>query len=49
MVGFLRQLLPLTYRSKYIEDGKNMFCVWRMWFGQSFDIEKYEIVVEGAP
>jgi len=45
MKWFLKQLLPLTYRSKYKENNKNMFCVWNMWFGKCFNIEKYEVNV----
>lgn len=44
IVYWSKQLLPLTYRSKYVKDGKKVFCVWRMWFGQCFDIEEYQIV-----
>ena len=39
----IKQLLPLTYRSKYKSDGKDYFCVWNMWFGKSYNIETYEI------
>lgn len=35
----LRQLLPLTYRSHYEQDGKKHFTVWRMWLGKCFDQE----------
>lgn len=40
---YLKQLLPLTYRTHYGKDGKEMFCVWRMWFGKCFDVEEYAI------
>lgn len=43
IIWFLKQLFPLTYRSHYIEKNKKMFCVWRMWFGKSFNIETFEI------
>jgi len=35
----LSQLLPLTYRSHYEEEGKKHFTVWRMWFGWCFDVD----------
>jgi len=35
----LKQLLPLTYHSHYEADGGKRFAVWRMLFGQCFDIE----------
>jgi len=32
-----KQLLPLTYRSKYrTSDGAKHFSVWVMWFGRVF-------------
>jgi hypothetical protein len=39
----LKQFLPLTYRSHYGKDGKEMFCVWCMWFGKCFNVEEYAI------
>lgn len=41
---YLKQLLPLTYRSKYKKGDKKIFCVWNMWLGKCFNIEEYEIV-----
>jgi hypothetical protein len=35
----LRQLLPLTYRSHYVQDGRRHLAVWRMWLGHVFDHE----------
>lgn len=39
MAWYLRQLLPLTYRSHYRTDDVRHFAVWRMWFGRVFDHE----------
>ncbi len=40
MVRYLKQLLPLTYRSKYRDDkDRKHFCVWNMWMGRCFNIE----------
>jgi len=39
----VKQLLPLTYRSRYTQDGKEMFCVFNMWFGKVFNSETVEI------
>ncbi len=36
---YMRQLLPLTYRTTYIEGGVKHYTVWRMWFGRCFDID----------
>jgi hypothetical protein len=41
----LRQLVPLTYRSRYqTGDGVNHFSVWRMWFGKVFSHDDVIIV-----
>jgi hypothetical protein len=47
-VWYLRQLLPLEYRTRYglvLEDGsvEPHFCVWRMWLGRSFAIDDVAI------
>ena len=39
----IKQVVPLTYRSKYKENGKNYFTVFQMFFGKCFNIETYEI------
>lgn len=39
IVWSLRQLLPLTYRTHYEQDGKQHFVVWNMWFGSCYNIE----------
>jgi len=37
---YLKQLLPLTYRSRYLaSDSCQRFCVWRMWLGRCFAID----------
>jgi hypothetical protein len=40
---YARQLLPLTYVSKYGQDNKTMLCIWRMWFGRCFNVRYYEL------
>lgn len=41
---YLRQLLPLTYRSHYGDSaGNRHFAVWSMWFGRVFAHEDYVI------
>ena len=40
---YLKQLLPLTYRTSYTESGKKHFCVWNMWLGHCYNIEDYII------
>jgi hypothetical protein len=34
---YLKQLLPLTYRTTYLEKGSKYYTVWCMWFGQCFN------------
>lgn len=41
---YLKQLLPLSYRSRYKENGKKYFTVWNMFLGKCFNQETYEIV-----
>ena len=48
ILWYLKQLLPLTYRTTYKENGKDIFCVWNMWFGVCFNIESYEIKKDNA-
>ena len=44
MLYWLKQLLPLTYRSTYKDgEGNKHFTVWNMWFGKCFNID--DIVV----
>ena len=38
-IWYLKQLLPITYRTTYGEGGRKHFTVWRMWFGRCFDVE----------
>jgi hypothetical protein len=35
----VKQLVPLTYRSRYGTGGQRHFAVWRMWFGRCFQID----------
>ena len=43
IIWYLKQLLPLTYRTTYSCDHVRRFVVWRMWFGRCFDIDDYAI------
>lgn len=44
IIWAIKQLLPLTYRTTYGENGKRYFCVWQMWFGRCFNITTVETV-----
>lgn len=39
LIWYIKQLLPLCYKTDYIENGKAIRCEWRMWFGRCFDIK----------
>ncbi len=39
LIWILKQLLPLTYRTTYVQDGKKHFTVWNMWFGRCFHVD----------
>lgn len=40
LIWYLKQLFPLTYRTRYIDQADNKhFIVWNMWFGRCFNIE----------
>ena len=44
VLWYLKQLLPLLYISTYTQGGRRWLCIWRMWFGRSFAIRKFELV-----
>jgi hypothetical protein len=39
LIWYLRQLLPLHYRTRYTENGQRHFAVWQMWFGRCFSVD----------
>lgn len=40
MKWYIRQLLPLHYRTRYRDaEGNLHFCVWQMWFGHCFAVD----------
>ena len=41
LVWYLKQLLPLTYRSLYVCGEEHQFCVWKMWLGKCYNIKSY--------
>lgn len=43
MLWYLKQLLPLTYRTKCEINGKKYFVVWKMWFGRCYKEDWIEI------
>lgn len=44
MIWYIKQLLPLTYRTTYGDElGKKHFVVWKMWFGRCFAIDDYVV------
>lgn len=47
---YLRQLLPLTYVSKYAEREGEVWIprltIWRMWFGRCYAVRSYRLARE---
>ncbi|WP_117161453.1 hypothetical protein [Paraliobacillus sp. X-1268] len=43
IIWYLKQLIPLTYRTKYTEDGVKYFTVWKMWLGKCYEVDSYEV------
>lgn len=40
----LKQLLPLTYYSKYkVQNGVKELAIWTQWFGKPFHIKRYTL------
>lgn len=43
----VRWPVPLTYRTRYsTDDGSEWFCVWRMWLGRVFAVDRVKINVD---
>lgn len=40
---YLKQLLPLHYCTVVRRDGVTHYIQWRMWFGQTFNVDKREV------
>ena len=39
---YLKQLLPLTYHSKYqVQNGEKQLAIWTQWFGKPFNIKRF--------
>jgi hypothetical protein len=43
IIWWIKQLFPLTYFSKYKENNKNIICIWKMFAGKCYNIQKYNI------
>lgn len=44
IVYYLKQLLPLTYYSKYkVQNGVKELAIWTQWFGKPFNIKRFEL------
>jgi len=41
----IKQLVPLTYRSRYSDaEGMKHFCVWKMWLGWCYRVDDVAIL-----
>ncbi|MDU3410984.1 hypothetical protein [Clostridium sp.] len=49
MIRYLKQLIPLTYVSKY-KVGKRVYVsIWKMWLGRTYKHRAFEIKSEVNP
>ncbi len=40
----IKQLLPLTYYSKYrVQNGNKELAIWTQWFGKPFNIKRFTL------
>lgn len=45
IIYYLKQLLPLTYYSKYrVQNGNKELAIWTQWFGKAFNIKRFALV-----
>lgn len=40
---YLKQLLPLTYFSKYSVQNTNEIAIWTQWFGKPYNIKRFTL------
>ena len=40
---YFKQLLPLKYVSTFTENGIRKRCIFRMWFGRSFNVRYFNL------
>lgn len=43
LIWYAKQLFPLTYISKYKENGQKKLSIWKMWFGYCYKIQTYDL------
>jgi hypothetical protein len=44
ILSLLKTLIPVTLYSQYSTNGHREVAVWRMWFGKSYDVKRWEVV-----
>ena len=42
-IWYLKQLVPLTYVSTYIEDEQKKISIWKMFLGRCYSIKVYDL------
>lgn len=47
IIWYLKQLLPPTYVTTLTENGQRRLCIWRMWWGRSFDVRYFDLKMSG--
>jgi hypothetical protein len=48
LIWCIKQLFPLTYWSTFKEEDKTYLSIWRMWFGNCYDVITVEVNDEGV-
>ena len=44
IIYLVKQLLPLTYHSKYrVQNGSKEIAIWTQWFGKPFNVKRYTL------
>lgn len=44
LIWYLKQLLPLTYVSRYAEDDLPRLTIFKMWMGRTFAVQNYTLL-----
>ncbi len=45
IIYYLKQLLPLTYYSKYrVQNGNKELAIWTQWLGKPFNIKRFSLI-----
>jgi hypothetical protein len=46
VIWAIKQCLPLSYKSTFVENDQRVRCTWRMWLGRCFNINSFVLADE---